>query len=172
MNLLALDIGTTTGFAFSIRRNDGRSFEASGTWLLATPRELRAQKKVGGDRTRDLRFDRLKDNIDRLLNSGLDFDYVLFEDVKFSTSTAQTQLWSSLRAAIWAATLQQKRVKTEVLHTAGLKKYATGNGHAKKEDIEQVFILQFPGRPSADDNERDAVYLLKWGQEILCRKTT
>ena len=156
MNILALDLGTTTGFAMSIARKDGSKFESSGVFKLATAKELKAESASGRNRTRDIRVVRLATHLEKL-TGGIKFDLVIFEDVKFSVSTAQTQLWSSFRTAVWL--MADAEIVTA--DTARLKKFATNHGGANKEMMATAFKRWFPGRESVDDNERDAVFLLE-----------
>ncbi len=138
------------------------AFTASGVFKLATAKEMAAERVRGRDRTRDIRVSRLFKSLKKLCD-GIKFDLIVFEDVKFSVSTAQTQLWSSLRAAVW----NSNDAPIEVLHTGGLKIFATGKGNATKEMIEAAFKRKFPGRDSVDDNERDAVFLMEWAIKQL-----
>src|ERR1043165_6183260 len=96
LKTLILDIGSQLGFAVL----EGDVIVESGTLLLASEPELARQRKEGKERTLDIRFIRLCDFIERKIAEGV--TRIVFEDVSFSTTTAQTQLWSSLRAAIWA----------------------------------------------------------------------
>jgi Holliday junction resolvasome RuvABC endonuclease subunit len=164
-NTLALDLGTTTGWA--IRKPEA---VISGSWLLATPRELRQQRKLGQERTGDLRFFRLRDRIKETLGDH-QIETVVFEDVLFLSSQAQSQLWASLRAAVWLAS---ESIHVACVHTGTLKKFATGAGNAGKEAmVATVANLPPPwGRVVRDDNEADAVLILRWweAQNAACSK--
>jgi hypothetical protein len=186
MNILALDLGTNTGFAY----NDGDRF-VCGTWLLASDKELRAQKKVRGDRTTDCRVRALFHQL-RKMYIGCNFDWVVFEDVQFSSSTMQTQLWSSLRAAVWLAAAPDSWAMhppvIECVPTGTLKKFA-GHGSATKEMM-GLFLCRADNRfcrigkinpkfffrksedqlQPVDDNAIDAVWLHRWAQHNLSRK--
>jgi len=152
---LALDLGTTTGWAVW---NDG--VVCSGAWLLATPRELRQQRKTGGERRGDLRFHRLREHIaDAIAAHGI--EQLVFEDVLFLSSQAQSQLWASLRATVWCFAGQ---MPVDCVHTGTLKKFATGCGNAQKEAmVAALGVLPAPwNRPVVDDNEADALWILRW----------
>ncbi|PTY02752.1 hypothetical protein DB346_08225 [Verrucomicrobia bacterium LW23] len=156
MNALALDIGTTTGWAIW---DDGQVL--SGSWLLATEKQLRQQRKVGGERRGDIRFFQLRDRIaDAIARHRI--EVLVFEDVQFATSAAQTQLWASLRSAVWLAGKAVRHV--ECVHTGTLKKFATGAGNAGKEQmVAAAANLARPwGRVVVDDNEADALHILRW----------
>lgn len=157
-NTLALDIGTTTGWA--IRKTEA---VLSGSWLLATPKELRQQRKLGRERTGDIRFFRLRERIEEAIRDH-GIKNVVFEDVLFLSSQAQSQLWASLRAAVWMASAS---LRIACVHTGTLKKFATGTGNARKEAmVATVAKLPPPwGRVVRDDNEADAVLILRWWED-------
>ena len=73
--ILGLDLGTSTGWAIWC---DGGV--ASGVWVLASPRELVAQRRDGRDRTCDIRFVRLLRRLrETVVKCGL--VSIAFEDV-------------------------------------------------------------------------------------------
>lgn len=167
MKTLILDIGTQLGFA--VLEHD--AIVESGTLLLASETELERQRKEGKERTLDLRFTRLCRFIRTKIVEGI--TRIVFEDVSFSTTTAQTQLWASLRAAIWAMA-QDSEVEVFCLHALSLKVFATGNGGADKLHMAKALAavdpehyefdgssLWFLGR-TADDNEVDAIWLARF----------
>ena len=152
---LALDLGTTTGWALW---KEGTV--TSGSWLLATPKELRQQRKRGGERRGDLRFHRLREHIAAAI-AAHGIEQIIFEDVLFLSSQAQSQLWASLRAAVWCYSIQ---VSVDCVHTGTLKKFATGNGNADKAAmVAALGALPAPwNRPVGDHNEADALWILRW----------
>lgn len=170
VKIVALDLGTLTGYAY---RNFGAIL--SGTWILATPREVKAQHLARWDRRRDVRVDRLRQHI-----SELDFVWGVFEDVQFASTTYQAHLWASLRATVWLSHLPE----VECCPVGTLKKFATGNGAAKKEAMAKALAQRLPAdfqltknkvcdvRTGAvlDDNAVDAVYLLLWAEQALQNK--
>jgi hypothetical protein len=184
-NILALDLGTTTGWATN--HSLGDDF-ALGQIELAKPREVTAWKKSNLDRRRDPRFWRLIHHIKRM-STGC--SVVIFEDVKFIKSTYQAQLWPTWRAAVWAA-VDEKCI--ECIPTNTLKKFATGNGNADKEHMLEAMLEAEPDRFSLDsrlkkehvvvDNEAmlkghgeifltddavDAYWLYRWAKEHITR---
>lgn len=178
MNLLALDLGTKTGYCY----NDGSDFYC-GTWTLMTPREVALQRLARIDRRNDARVTGLFGAI-QLIRTQHKFDAILFEDVMFSTYTLQTQLWASLRAALWLAC---RDVFIDCVPTGTLKKFA-GHGSASKEMM-GLFLCKHDTRfcrigqsnpkifwrkteeqvVPIDDNAVDAVWIWRWGQQNLGR---
>jgi Holliday junction resolvasome RuvABC endonuclease subunit len=131
-----------------------------GTWILASPKEITAQKKAGLDRCCDCRFARLQSALTALGT----FDVCYFEDVQFSVSTQQTQLWASFRCVV---TLLYPEVTLVAVPVGTLKKFATGSGNAKKEQMAAALVggimvanEKGDGFRAMDDNEVDARHLL------------
>lgn len=48
---------------------------------------------------------------------------------------------------------------------ATVKKFATGKGGAKKDDVLRAARLRWPGHSFRDDNAADAAWLAQWGRE-------
>lgn len=155
--VLALDLGTKTGYAY--RTASGAV--TSGTWKLATAKEVREQE----GRERDCRYCRLAENIHELV-AREQIEILGFEDVQFSTYTAQTQLWASLRGAVWSVGCRYPGIDVEAVPVGSLKKFATGHGNATKEMMAAALGRTHPGYflnvRAPDDNEIDALHLLHY----------
>ena len=157
MRILALDLGTTTGWA--LQDDDLR---ASGSWQLATPKEIREQAKADKNRCCDCRFGRLQSHVHKLAPIGV----IYFEDVEFSTYTYQTQLWAGFRTVL---TLMYPSFvpKLVAVPVGTLKQFATGKGNATKDMMEQALRLDSYYKSKValtlvDDNEVDALHLLRY----------
>lgn len=164
MRILALDLGTHTGYAYH-----GLGGFNSGTKILATPKQLREAKERRLDRRGDIRVIAFWEWLTQLHVEN-QFDTVVFEDVQFSSSTAQTQLWSSFRAAVWLAF---PGVLIEAVPVGTLKKFASGSGAADKPTMLAALVRRFPefitlGKVQ-DDNEIDACWLYLWAGRNLSR---
>lgn len=149
MNVLALDLGTNTGYAY----NQGDEFFC-GTWKLATPKEIKEWGKVRLTRRCDPRVERLAELIKNLPYP----DLIVFEDVLFSSTTYACQLWASLRAAVWLSGAP----RIDCLPVQTLKIFATGRGNAKKQDMAKAALLAGKELPKLDDNGIDAYHLWRW----------
>lgn len=161
MKILALDLGTNTGFAYE---HDGKE-QMAGTWGLATPKEVKAWGINRLRRRCDPRVERLSNLIKRCPRP----DMIVFEDVQFSSSTYQTQLWASLRGAVWLTSVDL-RTRIDCVPTGTLKQFATGSGNATKEMMLAAAERAEPGRfMGLDDNAVDAYWILKWAQKHLTR---
>lgn len=161
MKILALDLGTKTGFAHNLTGED-----TAGMWLLATSTEV---KEWGKNRMRlrcDPRILRLAGKISSFRDPRPDI--VIFEHLNFATTTYQTQLWGSFRGAVWL-TCASMGVIVECVPSNVLKKFATKHGGATKEMMHAACM----GRPvtfsTMDDNAVDAYWLLQWAEKYLSR---
>lgn len=158
MNILALDLGTKTGYAY----NFGDEVVA-GTWGLALKREVTEWGKTRRTRRNDPRIKRLCDNI-----TGLGpFDAVVFEDVQFTSTTFQAHLWAGLRSSIWLCALTDV---CECVPVGTLKLFATGNGAATKEAMAKALTREpLFHQLTLDDNGVDAAWLWLWARKNLQR---
>jgi len=159
-NILALDLGTKTGYAF----NAGGTFQC-GTWILATPREITQFSKERLNRRRDPRVLQLRERL-----KVFSPDIVVFEDVQFASSTYQVQLWSALRAAVW---LTFPDILVDCVPVGTLKRFATGHGSATKEMMAASLRRKHPSIWTAsnvlDDNAVDAAWLHLWAKQNFTR---
>lgn len=172
MNILALDLGTKTGWAV------GRE---AGTWPLMKPKEVTEQGKLRGDRRLDLRVVRLWGKLADV-HKRTPLAYIVFEDVRFGSTTMQAHLWASFRTVVWLFAFLHG-IKTECLDTSKLKQYATGHGGATKEMMAAWLVKRMPERyrlgkdgvvgvdiqTELDDNGVDAAHLLRWAEAVLIK---
>lgn len=160
MNILALDLGTHTGVA---QGSFLTGFKA-GTWTLATPKEIRGWNCQGLLRRLDPRIRRFASKVGE---AQLSADLLVFEDVQFSSSTFQTQLWSSFRGALWTVAI----CPVACVPVGTLKKFATGSGAADKADMSAALYHKFPQTKNNgwDDNAIDAIWLWLWAQNTIAK---
>lgn len=168
MNILALDLGRLTGWAY-----DFDSSIQFGTWELAKESELRSARKLRLDRRLDPRIVSFLAHLNESARPYLSScSWLVFEDVRFAESTAQCQLWASFRGALWAFA-DRYDIRVDCLETGKLKMFTTGRGDATKEAMEAYARRRWPDcfrnnpflRP--DDNAVDALCLLKWAKSIF-----
>lgn len=151
MNILALDLGTKTGYAYNLDEKF-----ICGTWTLATPKEINQWGKNRLVRRRDPRIGGLKWRIDM---RGIDL--IIFEDVLFCSTTYQCQLWASLRAVVWLTNCP----RIDCVPVQTLKKFATGKGNATKSEMAKAALLAGKELPKLDDNGIDAYHLWRWAKQ-------
>jgi hypothetical protein len=146
--ILALDLGTTTGWAI-------RSFDGLITSGTASFRPGR----FDGGGMRYLRFTNWLSEIDRL--SG-PISAIWFEEVRRHAGTDAAHVYGGLMATLtaWA---ELRGVPYQGVPVGTIKKHATGKGNAPKEAM--IAAARARGYSPADDNEADAIALLLWALE-------
>jgi len=154
-----------TGWALRLGPPD---LDRAGTWTLATDAELRkARKNPFGCRDADPRMKALLGKLRALVPI---VERVVWEDVEFSSSTAQTQLWASFRGILWSVLADNPTVHAWPVPVGTLKKWATGSGAADKDRMRAAW-LGSPFRAqmdtpveTLDDNAIDAAWLLNYAE--------
>ncbi|WP_084864181.1 crossover junction endodeoxyribonuclease RuvC [Salibaculum halophilum] len=146
--ILALDFGTTTGWA--IRGLDG--VITSGT------ASFRPGRYDGGG-MRYLRFTNWLGELDRL--SG-PIAAIWFEEVRRHAGTDAAHVYGGLMATLtsWA---ELRGVPYEGVPVGTIKRFATGKGNANKDAM--IAAARARGFSPADDNEADAMAILLWTLE-------
>jgi hypothetical protein len=146
--IMALDLGTTTGWA--IRGFDG--FITSGTVSFRPGR-------FDGGGMRYLRFINWLTEVDRLTGP---ISTIWFEEVRRHAGTDAAHVYGGLMATLtaWA---ELRGVPYEGVPVGSIKKHATGKGNAQKQAIIAAAVAR--GFSPADDNEADAIALLLWAIE-------
>jgi len=162
MNILALDFGTATGYCLG----NGLEILDAGTWQLASKKEIPEWRRLRWDRKKDPRISRLWELLWKRISHP---DWVVFEDVEFSSYTKQNQLWSSFRAVAW---LRFPMARFECVPVGTLKKFATGSGNATKEMMRAALKRHTDYGSAAfgrDDNAVDAIWVWLWAKQNLGR---
>ena len=146
--ILALDLGTTTGWA--LRAPDG--LITSGTV------SFRPSRYDGGG-MRYLRFTNWLTELDRL--SG-PIAAIWYEDVRRHVGTDAAHVYGGLMATLtaWA---ELRGVPYEGVPIGTWKRSVCGKGNARKQDV--IDTMRARGFAPADDNEADALAILLWALE-------
>jgi crossover junction endodeoxyribonuclease RuvC len=139
-NVLALDLGTTMGWAM---RQDGQVSSGSVSF-----------KPTHFDSTnsRYTKFRRWLDN-----NHCMTFDDIVFEAVRRHNGTIASQTYGGFMAMLqmWC---DDRGLPYEGIPVGTIKKFATGKGNARKANM--IAAMQGRGHQPKDDNEADALALL------------
>ena len=139
MNILALDLGTSTGWAIK-----GDSGIKSGSVNFAT-------KRNEGGGMRYLRFRRWLDSI----NTGI--TEIHFEEVRRHAGTQAAHVYGGLMGTL-TAWCEENSIPYSSVPVGTIKRAATGKGNATKEQM--IEAAKRLGYNPADDNEADALALL------------
>ena len=167
-SILSLDLGTTTGWA--LRNRDGsivsgsqsfkpERFESGGMRILRFSRWL---TQVAVETVEEPRPPLGTEFIEKTL-----IDVIVFEEVrrhggKKVTGTDASHVYGGLLGQLeMMAELRQIPCKGVPVST--IKKHATGKGNANK--LMMITAMQALGHNPVDDNEADALALLRWAIE-------
>jgi hypothetical protein len=143
--VLALDLGTTTGWA--LRGQDGGI--TSGTMTFKPSR-------FEGGGMRYLRFRRWLAEV-ACLAGGI--SRIAFEEVRAHAGTDAAHLYGGFLAHL-SAWCEERSIAYEGVPVGTIKRFATGRGNADKAAM--IAAIRARGFAPADDNEADAIAILLW----------
>lgn len=143
--LLALDLGTTTGWA--LRTPDRR--------IVSGTQSFKPQRFEGGG-MRFLRFVRWLDEL-QTLSGGL--QHLVFEEVRRHASTDAAHAYGGFLGQL-SAWCEQRQIPYQGVPVGTIKKHATGKGNANKDAM--LAAVRGWGYAPVDDNEADGLALLHW----------
>ena len=143
--ILALDLGTRTGWALTAR--DGRI--TSGT------EHFKPQRFEGGG-MRYLRFKRWLAEI-KQCSDGI--DTVFMEEVRRHAGVDAAHAYGGFLATL-TSWCEHHQIPYQGVPVGTIKKFATGRGNASKGEM--IAAMKARGHLPADDNEADALALLHW----------
>jgi crossover junction endodeoxyribonuclease RuvC len=142
--VLALDLGTTTGWALSLP-------DHSVTHGFVS---FKPQRFEGGG-MRYLRFRRWLDEM--LAASGL--GAVFFEEVRRHLGVDAAHAYGGFLATL-TSWCEHQQIPYQGVPVGSIKRHATGKGNAGKSDM--LAAMRSRGYVVADDNETDALAILDW----------
>jgi hypothetical protein len=146
--VLALDLGTTTGWA--LRGQDGGI--TSGTMTF------RPNRFEGGG----MRFLRFRGWLMEIANLSGGITRIVFEEVRAHAGTDAAHIYGGFLAHL-SAWSEERGVPYEGVPVGTIKRYATGRGNADKAKM--IEAIRARGYLPADDNEADAIALLLWATD-------
>jgi Holliday junction resolvasome RuvABC endonuclease subunit len=147
-SILALDLGTVTGWA--LQQRDGT--KTSGT------QSFKPQRYEGGG----MRYLRFKRWLNEFLAQGWELTAVYFEEVRRHRGVDASHVYGGFLAHL-TAWCESNRIAYQGVPVGTIKRHATGSGAAKKEAV--MAAMQAKGHDPSDDNEADALAILYWAIE-------
>ncbi len=141
--ILALDLGTTTGWALMTR--DGSI--TSGT------ESFKPHRFEGGG----MRFLRFKRWLTEIKQASDSIDAVYFEEVRRHLGVDAAHAYGGFMAHL-TAWCEHHQIPYQGVPVGTIKKHATGKGNASKGEM--IAAAKVRGHFPADDNETDALALL------------
>jgi Holliday junction resolvasome RuvABC endonuclease subunit len=146
--LLALDLGTTTGWA--LRGSDGH--------ITSGSESFRPQRFEGGG----MRFLRFRRWLTELKGHADGIDTLVFEEVRRHAGVDAAHAYGGFLATL-TAWCEHHGIPYQGVPVGTIKKHATGKGNANKDQM--ISAARLRGHAPADDNEADAIALLHWAVE-------
>jgi hypothetical protein len=150
-SILSLDLGTTTGWA--LRSRDGS--------IVSGSQSFKPQRFEGGG-MRNLRFNRWLSEVISPGRSANLVDIIVFEEVRSHAGTDAAQIYGGLMGQVEVLG-ETKKIPYVGVPVGTIKKHATGKGNANK--LMMITAMQALGHNPVDDNEADALALLRWAIE-------
>ena len=147
--ILALDLGTTTGWALASRDRS----------ITSGSQSFKLQRFEGGG-MRFLRFKRWLTDI-KQCNDGI--DQVVFEEVRRHVGVDAAHAYGGFMGQL-TAWCEHHQIPYQGIPVGTIKKHATGKGNASKDEM--VASVRARGHAPADDNEADAIALLHLAIEM------
>ena len=143
--ILALDLGTTTGWA--LRDRTGR--------ITSGSQSFKPRRFEGGG----MRFLRFKGWLTELKAHADGIDALVFEEVRRHVSTDAAHAYGGFLATL-TAWCEHHGIPYQGVPVGTIKKHVTGKGNASKDEM--MAAMRARGYLPTDDNEADALALLHW----------
>lgn len=143
--ILALDLGTTTGWALQ----PGNGPATSGT------ASFRPTRYDGGG----MRFLRFRNWLEQLRAYAGRIDAVYFEEVRAHAGADAAHIYGGFLATL-TAWCEQQVIPYQGVPVATIKRFIAGRGNADKTAV--IAAVRARGFNPADDNEADAIAALLW----------
>ncbi len=143
--VLALDLGTTTGWALKTRNGQ----------IVHGFMSFKPQRFEGGG-MRYLRFKRWLSEVPAFAD---EIQSVYFEEVRRHNGVDAAHVYGGLMATLttWC---EHYNIPYQGVPVGTIKKHATGKGNASKTEV--IAAMRALGHPVTDDNEADALAILHW----------
>lgn len=143
--ILALDLGTQTGWALSSGDRD----------IISGSESFKPSRFEGGG----MRYLRFKRWLTELKSHTDGIDAVYFEEVRRHAGVDAAHAYGGFMAHLTAWS-EHHGIPYQGVPVGTIKKHATGKGNASKELM--IKAVQQRGHQPVDDNEADAIALLYW----------
>lgn len=144
-SLIALDLGTSTGWA--VRNSRAR--------IISGTTEFKPSRFEGGG----MRYLRFSQWLDDILKIVPDVDAVYFEEVRRHVGTDAAHAYGGFLATL-TAWCEEHGLPYQGVPVGTIKQFITGKGNADKATI--MAAVRSRGFAVKDDNEADAVAILLW----------
>lgn len=147
--LLALDLGTTTGWA--VRNTRGR--------IISGTAEFKPHRFEGGG----MRYLRFSQWLGDILKTVPEINAVYFEEVRRHVGTDAAHAYGGFLATL-TAWCEEHGMPYQGVPVGTIKHFVTGKGNADKATV--MAAIRSRGFLVKDDNEADAIAILLWAIEM------
>ena len=147
MNILAIDLGSRTGWAAQTQGTIAHG------WV-----DLKPKRFEGGG----MRYLRFKQWLGEIKGSLGEVHAVYFEEVRRHAGVDAAHVYGGLMAVL-TSWCEHHNIPYSGVPVGTIKLHATGKGNANKEAMVQA--MQAKGHAVTDDNEADALAILHWAME-------
>jgi hypothetical protein len=146
--VLALDLGTTTGWAM---RPAGSRIESGSV-------SFRPSRYDGGG----MRYLRFRSWLDSMATNVAGLAAIYFEEVRRHAGTDAAHIYGGLLATL-TAWCEQHGIAYQGVPVGTIKRFISGKGNADKAAV--IAAVRARGFSPKDDNEADAIAILLWSIE-------
>jgi Holliday junction resolvasome RuvABC endonuclease subunit len=147
-SILALDLGTQTGWAVSL-----------AGLIISGSETFKPQRFEGGG----MRYLRFRKWLTEIKQSGDGIDTVYFEEVRRHIGVDAAHAYGGFMATL-TSWCEHHAIPYQGVPVGTIKKHATGKGNASKTEMIAAAILR--GHTPTDDNEADALALLYFAVDL------
>lgn len=147
--VLALDLGTQTGWAISFQSN-----------ITSGSESFKPRRFEGGG----MRFLRFKRWLSEIKLSAGEIGEVYFEEVRRHAGVDAAHAYGGFMAHL-TAWCEHHRIPYQGVPVGTIKKFGAGKGNAGKQEMITAAVEY--GFNPADDNEADAIHLLRYALKEL-----
>ena len=144
-SILALDLGTTTGWAMKLADGPIESGTVS----------FRPSRYDGGG----IRYLRFRGWLDGMAADTTALAAIYFEEVRRHAGTDAAHLYGGFLATL-SSWCEQRGIAYQGVPVGTIKRFITGKGNADKAAV--IAAVKAKGFAPADDNEADALAILLW----------
>jgi hypothetical protein len=147
-SVLALDLGTVTGFAL----------RAADSAIVSGTVSFRPSRYDGGG----IRYLRFRAWLESIAEDTGSIGAVHYEEVRRHLSTDAAHVHGGLLATL-TAWCEQRSIAYQAVPVGTIKRFITGRGNADKAAV--IAAVRTRGYSPTDDNEADAIAILLWALE-------
>jgi hypothetical protein len=146
--ILALDLGTTTGWAL----------QSVGGGIPSGTVSFRPSRYDGGG----VRYLRFRAWLDSVANDAGGIGVIHYEEIRRHLGTDAAHIFGGLLATL-TAWCEQRDIAYQGVPVGTIKRFIAGKGNADKDAV--IAAVRARGFAPADDNEADAIAILLWAIE-------